>query len=262
MKVTLIIVTYNRPDALGIILKSIRRQHVLPDEVIIADDGSGPETAELIREAARMFPVPLKQVWQEHKDFRAAAIRNRAIRESSGDFLIFSDGDLVFHPKFVYDYIRRSSSGTALIGSRLFLNPEATLHILKEGEFRGISPLVSRSIAKNRLNSVRIPIPGIVVPTVNFSLRMRGGLLGVFRTDIGRVNGWNESFTGWGLEDTELVARLFNSGIRFKKMKFAGLAYHLWHPEADRNSLGSNRELLQKTVNEKLSWCSQGIVTE
>ena len=91
---------------------------------------------------------------------------------------------------------------------------------------------------------------------------MRGGLLGVFRTDIGRVNGWNESFTGWGLEDTEVVARLFNSGIRFKKMKFAGLAYHLWHPEADRNSLGSNRELLQKTVNEKLSWCSQGIVTE
>ncbi len=261
MKVTLIIVTYNRPDALGVILDSIRRQRILPDEVIIADDGSEPETAVLIRESAKSFPVPLKQVWQEHHDFRAAAIRNRAIRESTGDYFIFSDGDLVFHPMFVYDFIRRSAPGTALIGSRLFLTHKASLLMLKEGITRHITPLVSRSIEKNRLNSLRIPIPGILFPYVKFSVNLRGGLLGVFRSDIEGVNGWNEDFKGWGLEDTELVARLFNSGVRLKKIKFAGIVFHLWHTAANRSSLETNRKMLQKTADEKLTWCRNGIIS-
>ena len=261
MKVSLIIVTYNRPDALGIILESIRRQTVLPGEVIIADDGSGPETAEMIREFARTFPVPLKQVWQEHHDFRAAAIRNKAVRESTGDYFIFSDGDLLFHPYFISDYTRRCVPGTALIGSRLFLTQKATSEMLKEVKPKRIVPLVSPSIEKNRINSLRIPLPGFLFPTLRFSVTLRGGLLGVFRSDLEKVNGWNEDFIGWGLEDTELVARLFNAGIRLKKIKFAAIVSHLWHPTANRSSLSRNRRLLMKTVEEKIMRCKNGIVT-
>ncbi|MFW5755209.1 MAG: glycosyltransferase, partial [Tangfeifania sp.] len=76
MKISLIIVTYNRPKALEVILKSILIQTEIPHEVIIADDGSGPETAKLIAKYRNVFPCKLKHVWQEDNGFRAAKIRN------------------------------------------------------------------------------------------------------------------------------------------------------------------------------------------
>ena len=104
MKITAIILTYNRPQALELILESILRQKTMPDEVIIADDGSGQETLNSIQKFKKILPLPLKHVWHEDKGFRIASIRNKAIKESTGDCLIFSDGDLIFHPNFFNDF--------------------------------------------------------------------------------------------------------------------------------------------------------------
>ena len=88
---------------------------------------------------------------------------------------------------------------------------------------------------------------------------MRGGLLGVWKEDLLAVNGWNEEFTGWGMEDTELVTRLFNSGVTIRKLKFAGITWHLWHPVSDRKFLEINRELLENTIRNRLKWCEIGL---
>jgi glycosyltransferase involved in cell wall biosynthesis len=259
MKISLIIVTYNRPDALQIILKSIEKQTVFPDEIIIADDGSTKETRQLIQNMQKKFPVPLVHVWHEDQGFRAAAIRNRAIKASSGEYLIFSDGDLFFHPRFIDDFLKNIRKGEALIGSRVFLTEKATKKRVTENKFHSPFPLFSLETESNRLNSVRFPLINKLLKPLSFSPNLRGGLLGTWKTDMVAINGWNEDFSGWGLEDTELVARLFNLGVTLKKIKFQAITYHLWHPVQSREQVIFNQQLLDKTVKEKRIACKNGL---
>jgi glycosyltransferase involved in cell wall biosynthesis len=217
VKVSLIIVTYNRPDALAVIYNSLTRQTVSPDEVIIADDGSGNETRKMAENIGRVTPFALKHFWQEDRGFRASRIRNEAISRCSGNYIIFSDGDLFFHPLFISDFKRNAVRGEIQIGSRVFLTQQASAKILENKEIPLIMPVISKKIEKNHLNSMRLPFLKKILPDPVFSTRLRGGLLGVWRSDLVKVNGWNESFTGWGYEDTELVARLYNSGLKIKK---------------------------------------------
>ncbi len=258
MLISAIIVTYNRPDALAAILESILRQKELPAEVVIADDGSGPETAGVIKRFRTFFPVELKHVWHEDRGFRGSAIRNRAVKESSGDYLVFSDGDLLFHSCFFADFRTMATPGNASIGSRVFLSPTMTGKILKEGPSE-LPGFFSPGIAQNRINALRFPLIAALLPAPRFSERLRGGLLGVFRKELEAVNGWNEEFSGWGLEDTELVARLFFNGTRLRKLKFSALSYHLWHPEAGRSMLETNRRILRQTIENNATWCPHGL---
>ena len=79
MTVSLIISTYNWPRALYLCLDSVMQQSVLPDEILIADDGSGMETRDVVRHFERISPVPVRHIWHEDRGFRVAAIRNKAI---------------------------------------------------------------------------------------------------------------------------------------------------------------------------------------
>lgn len=259
MKISLIIVTYNRPDALSIILKSIEKQAVLPNEIIIADDGSTRETKQLIAKFQQNFPVPLLHVWHEDKGFRAAAVRNRAVIKSSGDYLFFSDGDLFFHPKFIFDFKKNAKKGEALIGSRIFLSESASQKRIQNKNCDAVFPLFSTEIETNRINSVRLPLLNNLHKPLRYSSNLRGGLLGVWKKDLERVNGWNEEFSGWGLEDTELVARLFNSGLMLRKIKFQAITYHLWHKTQNREQLSKNKKILDKTISEKTVKCTKGL---
>ena len=259
MKISLIIVTYNRPDALSIVLNSIDKQIVLPNEVIIADDGSTSETKQLIAKFQQNFPVPLLHVWHEDKGFRAAATRNLAVKKCSGDYLIFSDGDLFFHPQFITDCKKNGRKDEALIGSRVFLSERATQKRIQNNNYGAVFPLLSTEIETNRINSVRLPILNKLYKPLKYSSNLRGGLLGVWKNDLERVNGWNEEFSGWGLEDTELVARLFNSGLLLRKIKFQAITYHLWHKTQSREQLSKNKQKLEKAISDKTVKCIKGL---
>lgn len=259
MKISLIIATYNNPDALSLVLKSIKAQFQLPDEVVIADDGSTVDTTLLISKIKNEFPVPLLHVWHEDKGFRLAAIRNLAVKASSGDYLIFSDGDLFFHPRFIYDFKRNMKAGEALIGSRVFLKQSASVKRILRQNSKPVFPFFSYEIETNRLNSVRLPLIKKFFKPLKYSSNLRGGLLGIWRNDILKVNGWNEAFEGWGYEDTELVARLFNSGIFFRKIKFQAITYHLWHKIQSRELADKNLEILEETIKKKKEQCTEGI---
>jgi glycosyltransferase involved in cell wall biosynthesis len=261
MKLSLIILTYNRPDALALVLRSTEKQTVMPDEVIIADDGSSEETRSLVRSWQKKFPVPLHHVWHEDRGYRISAIRNLAVKRSSGELLIFSDGDLFFHPRFIEDFKRNVLKGYALIGSRVFLTRPASRRRLKKQQDHPVFPLLSSEIDQNRINSVRIPCLNRFLKPLKYSENLRGGLLGIRKEDLAAVNGWNEEFIGWGLEDTELVTRLFNYGIRFKKIKFQAITYHLWHKIQARDQISGNRKLLEETIEKKLIRCRKGLVS-
>lgn len=124
MKTTLLITTYNWPKALELVLYSVLHQHVMPDEVVIADDGSTEETKKLIDRYAVKMPVPVIWVWQEDKGFRRTSILNKAIAKATGDYIIQVDGDVVLSSHFVEDHIEMAQKGCFVCGSRVLLSAQ------------------------------------------------------------------------------------------------------------------------------------------
>ena len=98
---SLILATYNWKEALELVLMSVMRQSVKPFEVIIADDGSREDTKALIDEYRKKFDIPLIHVWHEDKGFRLSEIRNKAIKQARGNYIIQIDGDTILHKDFV-----------------------------------------------------------------------------------------------------------------------------------------------------------------
>lgn len=119
MKLSLIISTYNSPEALRVTLESVLRQAIYPREIIIADDGSDESTATVIKEFTSKSPVPLRHVWHENRGFRLAAIRNRAIAAATGDYIVQIDGDIILDPFFIADHIDSARNGHFVCGSRV-----------------------------------------------------------------------------------------------------------------------------------------------
>ena len=125
MKTSLIITTYNSPELLLKVLGSILVQTRPPDEVVIADDGSGEETGRLVKDFSGTAPYSVFHVWQENKGFRAAKIRNEAIKRSSGDYIILLDGDCVVNRHFVADHLLLAEDGYFMQGKRVHVSRNA-----------------------------------------------------------------------------------------------------------------------------------------
>src|SRR5687767_6702487 len=119
---SLIVSTYNRPEALKRCLQSITGQSRLPDEIIIADDGSRSETKQLIDSFKNEIPVALIHIWQPDEGYQLAKIRNKAFSVASKEYLIQIDGDLILHKHFVSDHVRMSKQGVFVSGSRVHMD--------------------------------------------------------------------------------------------------------------------------------------------
>lgn len=140
---SLITPTYNWPEALELLLLSIKAQSYLPNEVIIADDGSGKETETLIKRMQIDFPVPLVHIWHEDIINRKPAIMNKAIAAAKHEYMIEIDGDIIMHRHFVKDHLDMAKKGLFLYGSRvtikkdllenLFENKQITFNVFSKG---------------------------------------------------------------------------------------------------------------------------------
>ena len=259
MRTSLIVTTYNRKEALRCCIESAFRQKVLPDEIVVADDGSREDTAEAVRELASLSPIPLLHVWQPDEGFRAAASRNRGVAASTGDYIVFIDGDMVLHPLFIVDHLTIAKMGQWIQGGRVLLSTKTTERVLVSDEFR--LGFWSGGIA-NRQNAVRSPLlaslfrqPWRVSPIKG----VRSSNMSLWRKDIEQVNGFDESFVGWGNEDCEFVVRLANAGVVRRNLKFAAIAFHLYHPEHSRDSVGQNAAMLEDSIRCKRIRCEQGL---
>lgn len=258
-KTSLIISTYNNADALALLLKSVRLQSVLPEEVIVADDGSGEITQELIAREKEIFPVPLIHVWQPDEGFRLAHIRNKAIAQAQYDYLISIDGDIILHRHFIRDHKAFSEKGCFIQGGRVILFEAASKKMLQKSD-----TLVSyfNPAIYNRHNTIASPFLARLFTRVRAQSvrRIRGCNASFWKNDLININGYNELFIGWGSEDKELAVRLYNSGVKLKVIKFGAVCYHLHHKlKVNNRRLERNNQLLKEAQRLKIVKCQEGI---
>lgn len=255
MRISLIVTTYNRPDALSAVLQGCLGQTDADFEVIVADDGSTQETAALVAGYAAHAPFAIRHVWQEDLGFRAAAIRNRALAATQADYIIFIDGDCVPPPNFVASHRRLAERGWFLSGNRLMLTQAFSERVLRDKLPIHLWTLRDWLCARRRgqierlLPLLRLPVPGGLRKLL--PRRWQGAKtcnLSAWREDLLRVNGLDESYTGWGLEDSDLVVRLLRAGIYNKSARFCAPVFHLWHRENDRSQLAENHRRLQEVL--------------
>lgn len=251
MEISLIVTTYNKPEHLRVVLESIRRQSSLPCQVVVADDGSDERTAALIREFQEDFPIPVIHAWQPDQGFRAARSRNNGIRHAGGDYILFIDGDIILHRHFMRDFRRAARPGELIFVKRVSLTPEFSAQILKSGTAPRNIPFWSRGIEPPRDRAIRFPLLARMKKTSLNSGKLGSSTLGAFRRDIEKVNGFDNTFTGWGYEDNDFAARMIHAGYPLKVIKFIAPVYHLWHPEAARSSLSENASKYTTTLENK-----------
>lgn len=231
MTTSLIVSTYNRPEALNLCLLSIFRQSRLPDEIIVGDDGSTGDTRKLISRLQKISPVPLIHVWHEDNGFRLAMMRNKSVAAAKGEYIIEIDGDLILHRNFIDDHVKFSRRGCFLKGGRCNLGLELTTKVCSDGN---LIPLhwFTPGIESKRTNAWHLPVIGRLLSP---HYRPKGIALGCnmsyYRDDFIAINGYDEYFEGWGGEDGDFARRLKLLGLEKRHLKFVGLTFHLWHED-------------------------------
>ena len=260
MTTTLIVATYNWEGALKVCLESIKRLNLLPEEVIIGDDGSRDETRILIESYNKDFPVPLHHIYQEDKGFRLAEIRNKCVAKAKGEYIIQIDGDIFLHPDFISDHIRESRRGHFLKGGRVQLNKNYSQKIISDLDPSPVS-FFSDGILAKRPNTLRFPLlADWLAPRYRKNKEnVLGCNMSFYKKDFITVNGYDESFEGWGGEDLDLALRFSNAGIKKRYLKFCALAYHLWHREASKEKSERNHALAHKHADNGIIEASIGI---
>lgn len=225
--VSLLVTTYNWKEALELVLLSVFEQTILPDEIIIADDGSRPDTKELIDRLREKSPVPITHVWQEDKGFRLSKIRNKAIVAAKSDYIIQIDGDCVLNRHFIQDHLQMAQKGTYVCGSRACCTQEFSneLFATKQFQWWKFHPVKGSFLNQFRNGFLR----KYVMP--RFPITIKGCNMAFWRSDIIEVNGYDESYEGWGYEDHDLAFRLDNLGVAKRTLKMGAVMYHLYHRE-------------------------------
>ncbi|ASK28266.1 glycosyltransferase family 2 protein [Neisseria chenwenguii] len=257
--VSLIITTYNRPDALAFVLQSALEQTRLPDEIIVADDGSRRDTAEVVKLFREHTDIPVRHTWRPDDGFRAAEARNRALAVAKSDYIILIDGDMLLHRAFVADHLKHARKGRLIQGSRVLLTEGKTAAILKADSLPKLS-VFSDGIEKR---SAALRLPPLAAFTARKGNRRHRSIktcnMAFFRSDALAVNGFDNGYVGWGREDSDFAARCFHNGMKRHNLRFAGIAYHLYHPEAERAALPQNDARLRKTLEQRKIRCEFGV---
>jgi glycosyltransferase involved in cell wall biosynthesis len=251
VKISVIITTYNRPDALCLVLRGLAAQNAGDFEVIIADDGSTGETATAIDALRPDLPYELRHVWQADEGFRAPMARNRAAAAAQGAYMIFLDGDCLPLVDFIAMHRSLAYEGWFVSGNRVLLSQDFSERVLREqtelwrwgagqwmaarlsGRVNRLTPLL------RRVNWSRPRADWIGAKTCN---------LAAWHSDFLSINGFDEDFIGWGYEDSDFVQRLLNAGRRRRTTRWAVPVLHLWHPGQDRGRERANFARLEHTM--------------
>jgi len=244
--VSVVITTFNRSDALLAVLKGLYHQTDTEFEVIVADDGSRDEHVKALTHSPLARSLKAIHVWHPDIGFTVSRIRNRGVAASQGNYIIFLDGDCVPEVDFIARHRALATPGCFLNGSRVLLSESLTLKATQGGE-----RLFGRSNAywiKQRVVSNANKLTGLMrLPDLKARMdrgvawtRVRSCNLAVWRTDFEHIDGFDESFLGWGHEDADFVLRLHHAGVLRKNGFCATEVFHLWHKEAVRTQASHN----------------------
>jgi glycosyltransferase involved in cell wall biosynthesis len=262
---SVVISTYNWPQALRAVVEGFFSQTDMDFEIVIADDGSGAATRDCVEELRARAPVPLKHVWQPDIGYRLAMSRNRGIRACSGDYVLVVDGDCIPQRNYIAQHRKLARRGFMVTGSRILLNPAASERVLAGSLDLQAIGLADKLRLRLRGETNKLPqmlwtLPDLGREKSRFSFRrIKGCNMGIWRDDLERINGFDESFQGWGHEDADLVVRLFHAGVMRKDGAFATEVYHLWHREAKRDQESSNKRVVLERASNKTTQAVKGL---
>lgn len=235
---TVVVTTFEWPDALDIMLRSLSQQSDSRFDVVVADDGSGPETTAVVERWGEKFAARLSHVWQPDEGHRLALARNRGTLAARGEYMVFLDGDCVPRRHFVRALRAHSASGWFVAGRRLELSESLTRRVLDgEAEINHWSFARWLVEARREVTGIRALTPRdrrragrTRLPDFEPENRAYGFLLGIHRSDFERVNGYDMRYVGWGEEDVDLALRLRRLGLRCGHAGPSATVLHLWHP--------------------------------
>lgn len=268
MKTAFIVMTYNRSDALLAVLRGLAGQCQPQDIVVIADDGSNPQHVQALRDGLPAMPCQVLHVWHPDVGFTLARSRNlgaTAAIDAGADYLVFMDGDCVPAPHFRQGHQALAETGCFITGSRVLLSDRFSRQVMAQQVRLDTLPLkqwlgLLRGGDVNKLaHLVRwFRIPGRYKR--RFEWRgIRGCNMAMWAADYVAVDGCDETFSGWGHEDADLVLRLHNHGLVRKNGHLATEVFHLWHRENSRANESANRARVAARMESGIHRAARGL---
>lgn len=231
-EVSLVITTFNWPSALKLVLQSVSEQNLMPAQVIVVDDGSSADNRSVIASFDKSLSIEI--VWQDNRDFRAARARNLGLSRVKHEYVIFVDGDCLMPPNFIQEHLKLAQRRKIIAGSRLLINEKETRRLIQEAKFKVNLPRFThykfKQLALGTLRDLNQKSWG-TVRSCNFSMH---------KDDILEIGGFDESYIGWGREDSDLVVRMLKNGATVRSGRFAACVAHLYHEELSRDQLSVN----------------------
>lgn len=266
-RISIILTTYNQPEWLGKVLRGYEVQTFKEFEIILADDGSGPDTRALVDAFRGRGPLTVRHVWHPHEGFQKCRILNKAIVASEADYLLFSDGDCVPRNDFVEAHVRNARRGWFLSGGYVKLTMPASKAITEE-DVRAQRPFDvtwlrqhgqpwSPRLAKLTRSTSLARLLNTLTTT---GATWNGHNASTWKEDLVRVNGYNEDMSYGGL-DRELGERLMNAGLRGLQIRYSAVCVHLDHPRPykDPEALARNRALREAVRRDHVTSTPNGI---
>ena len=253
--ISILLATYNWPQALKLCLESLATQTDRSFEIIIADDGSTDSTKEVIEQFMASCPLSIKHLWQEDHGFRKTIILNRAIAAAQGDYLVFLDGDCIVQPDFVARHQALAQKGYLVTGSRILLNEKLTQELIDwpRWDFHRFS---DRLLGERLSGSINKYWP-LKIKLGNGSWRdykkfvwrrIKGCNMACWKADAEAIHGFDETMTGWGHEDADFVFRLQRHHIIRKSGSWATEVLHLFHKINDQSNAAENARRVRALI--------------
>lgn len=260
---TVVVCTYQRPRHLRRGLLSLAVQRGLPQafEVVVSDDGSQDETADVVADFARIVDFPVAWTTHPHTGYHVSRTRNDGVRLARGNYLVLLDGDCIVPHDHLARQLEFRRPGTVAIGDCCRLDEVASQRVTDDavvsGEYQQWAPAADRARLWTRhrrawwYNLIRHPRKPVLI----------GNNVGLWHADYARVNGYDENYRGWGCEDDDFGRRLRWAGCRLRSILGRTWAYHLWHPPdptmPSRWREGANVKYY--LARQRMPWCEQGL---
>lgn len=267
MRPSVIVSTYNQPRALELVLTGFSCQSHRDFEVVVADDGSGPETRAVIDRCREELGLEIEHVWHEDQGFRKTEILNRAILAAPGEYLIFTDGDCIPRDDFVERHAQEAETSRFLSGGYLKLPQELSFRLNAEDirSGRAFDPAWLRAGGWRpgrrllRLTRAR-RLASLLDRLTPTGATWNGSNASTWKEALVRVNGFDLDM-GYGGEDRAAGERLENIGFRGKQVRFRTPCIHLYHERPYRSSdvLQRNREIRDRIRRDRETRARNGI---
>ena len=265
--VSVIVSTYNKPDWLEKVLWGFNFQTYKDFELIVADDGSGPETATLVDNIRGELSYEIKHVWQEDTGFQKCKILNKAIVACVNDYIIMTDGDCIPREDFVQVHYINKEPGYFISGGYYMLPMNISKAITK-GDIEkqncfNIQWLKEMGIPKTFKNN-KLTAKGFISTLFNTftptNASWNGHNSSGWKKDIMNINGFDERMQ-YGGEDREFGERLFNFGVKSKQLRYSAVCIHLDHERGYKTPEAiAKNQVIRREVRQKRSvWTYHGI---